>query len=333
MLGGPTLRGEGKKREMLMRGRVFDVDGEPAREFELVAKAYKSRLGRDTLSAKVEGSEFEVGVPIGRSHWIYVELAATAKNGSSRVFEGIGNRELREAATEGIDLRLAPTDRRVEVSVTHNGAQVANAHVNAEIGGDMLLHGKTDAKEKATFQLSEGEKLDQLTAWTDDFRIGGYSFGRKPRRDPFGAEFTIELDDCRDQTIRFLDADNSPVPDVSFELVLGTGKPNYNFAAVPSTFPHSRTRTDKNGEATCRWFPDWEMHGAYVEINDPRWAVAVRIAKRPRRATDVCLRQPARRPSVVPTNGPAAVVSEGDPQCSQRQVSGLHLRELRARQP
>ena len=276
LLGGPTLRGEGKHREMLLRGRVFDVDGDPARGFELVAKAYKSRLGRDALTAKVEGSEFEIWVPIGGSHWFYVELAATAKNGGSRVSDGIGNRELRQAATKGIDLRLVPTNRRVEVSVTHNGAQVANAHVNAELGGNMLLQSSTDAEGKATFQLSEGEKLAQLTAWTDDFRIGGYSFGRKPRRDPFGAEFTIELDNCRDQTVRFLDADNSPVPDVPFELVLGTGKPNYNFAAVPSTFPYCRMRTDKKGEATCRWFPDWETHGAYIEIIDPRWAVAVR---------------------------------------------------------
>jgi hypothetical protein len=276
LLTGPMLRGEGENLEMLLRGRVFDMEGKPAHEFELVAKAYKSHLGRDALPTSVDGNEFEVWVPIGGSHWFYVEIAATAQDGSSRAFEGIGNRELRQAAIEGLELRLAPTTRIVEVSVTHDEAPVANAHVNAALEGNLLLEIQTDASGKATFRLRDGEKLSQLTAWTDDFRIGGFSFHRKPYRDPLGNEFTIELDTCRDQTVRFLHAeDNSPVPSVPFELVIGTGQPNYNFAAVPATFPHCRMTTDEDGEATCRWFPDWETHGAYVEIIDPRWATAV----------------------------------------------------------
>ncbi|MEX2137857.1 MAG: M56 family metallopeptidase [Pirellulales bacterium] len=276
LLGGPTHRGEGNNREMLLRGRVFDVDGRPARGFELVATVYKSHLGREVLPATVEGSEFEVWVPISGSHWFNLGLTATAKNGSRRAVEGVENRELRQAAIEGIDLRLAPTNRTVKISVMHDGAPVANAHVNAELSPNMLLQSKTDARGKSTFRLREGEKLSQLTAWTDDFRIGGFSFSRKPRRDPLGTEFTIELDDCRDQTIRFLNAeDNSAVANVPFELVIGTGKPNYNFAAVPASFPHCRMTTDKDGEATCRWFPDWMTHGAYVEIIDPQWATAV----------------------------------------------------------
>ena len=276
LLGGPTLRGEGKNREMLLRGRVFDVDGKPAEGFELIATAYKSQLGRDVLPAIVVGHEFELWVPISGSDWFHLGLAATAKNGSSRAVKGVENRELRKAAIEGIDLRLVPTNRTVEISVTHDGAPVANANVNAQLPGHTLLQSKTDAKGKSTFRLCQGEQLRQLTAWTDDFRIGGFSFSRKPRRDPLGDEFTIELDDCRDQTIRFLNAeDQTPVANVQFELVMGTGKPNYNFAAVPGSFPHCRMTTDEDGEATCRWFPDWETHGAYVEIVDPRWAAAV----------------------------------------------------------
>ena len=55
---------------------------------------------------------------------------------------------------------------------------------------------------------------------------------------------------------------------------LATGEPNYNFAAVPDTFPHCRMKTDQKGEAVNRWFPDWKSHGAYVEIADQAWATA-----------------------------------------------------------
>ena len=33
--------------------------------------------------------------------------------------------------------------------------------------------------------------------------------------------------------------------------------------------------TDQAGEATFRWFPDWESHGAYVDLLHPDWATAV----------------------------------------------------------
>ena len=34
--------------------------------------------------------------------------------------------------------------------------------------------------------------------------------------------------------------------------------------------------TNEQGEATFHWFPDWEKHGSYVEINDPHWAKALK---------------------------------------------------------
>ena len=248
-----------------MAGRPADMNSSP--------HVYSGHVGRDVLPATVEGNEFEVWVPVGGSHWFRTQLVATADNGNRRAVKGMGQYELRKAALEGVDLRLTST-RSVEISVTHHGAPVASAHVSAQLSESLLPTTKTNGYGKATFRLREGEKLEQLTAWTDDYRIGGYSFIRKPHRDPAGDEFTIELDDCRDQTIRLLDAgDNSPVPNVPFELVIGT--PNFNFAAGPATFPHSRMTTDQQGEATFRWFPDWETHGVYVEIKDPRWATAV----------------------------------------------------------
>lgn len=276
LLRGPTLRGTGQDREMLIRGRVFDMGGEPARGFELVTKLYKDSLGPDVFPTRIEGSEFEVWMPIDGSHPPFLTFAATAKNGNSRAVEIIGGRELRQTAIEGIDLRLAPANRTVEISVTHNGIPVANAHVNAQLVSTMVLQSKTDSEGKTTFRLREDEDLQQLTAWTDDFRIGGHDFNRAPRRDPHGEQFTIELDDCREQKVRFLNAeDNSPVPNVRFNLVVSTGEPNFDFAAVPKTFPPCRMTTNEQGEATSRWFPDWASHWEYVDIIDPHWAKAL----------------------------------------------------------
>ena len=217
--------GRGGNARLLVRGRVLDVDGQPADGFSLVAKVYKSQLGRDVLKHRVENDTFEVWVPVGGSYWFHFEVAATSHDGKTRAVRGIGNRELRQAAIEGVTIQLAPVNREVTISVMHDGLPVANAHVSAELSTNLLLRSKTDANGKAVFQRSEDEKLRQLTAWTEDRRIGGFSFHRRPRRDPFGRFFTIDLDDCRDQTIRFIDAeDKSPVANVPFETRDWDGK-------------------------------------------------------------------------------------------------------------
>ena len=119
------------------------------------------------------------------------------------------------------------------------------------------------------FPLQYRDKLSQLTAWTNDFRIGGYSFHRDPPRDPSGSRFTIELEPCRPQIIRIInDEDKAPVPNLDFVLTVGTGAPNYQF---PGKTPGCEMKTNENGEAVYRWFPDWKTHGSYVELRDPRW--------------------------------------------------------------
>ena len=145
----------------------------------------------------------------------------------------------------------------------------------------LLLKSRTDANGETHFRLPVGEKLARLTAWTDDFRVGGYLFIRNPNRDPAGDAFYDRLNNCHDQTIRFLDADdNSPVPNLPFQLVIGTGWPNFDITTGPATFPHSRMTTDKQeGEAICRWFPSLETHRAFVEIIDPCWATPVENSK------------------------------------------------------
>lgn len=270
----PVMRGEGAGREMLLRGRVRDPSGSPARDFGVIV-SIKKEAGRQALPATVNGGQFEVWIPIAGSRWFYLEVSASTNDGRSRAFEGISNRELRTACIDGIDLQLASADREVEITVTKNDAPIPAAHVTAEIQGNSIRRGETNDTGTVTFRLLDDEKIRQITAWTDDYKIGGYLFKRKPRRDPLASKFIVELDDCRPQKFRLVhDEDDSPVPDVDFQLSIGTGPPNYNFAAIPDTFPHSLMTTNEQGEATFRWFPDWEKHKSYVEIIDPRWAKA-----------------------------------------------------------
>ena len=271
-----VVRGRGKDLEMSLRGFVLDKNGKPARDFD-VSIDVRGQFGRKKQNVSIKSHLFRSWIPVGTTDWFFVEISAQSKDGRQRAIRGLANRELRQATLDGIRLQLADADRQVSVTVKKDGQPTAGAHVMASTSRAAPIRGKTNADGIAEFALLADEKLSQLTAWTDDHRIGGYSFSRKPRRDPLGSVFEIELEHCRDQTVRFLHVDDqSPIANVAFDLTLGTGPPNYNFAGVPATFPHCRMKTDQNGDATCHWFPDWKTHGAYVEIKDPRWATAVR---------------------------------------------------------
>jgi len=270
-----ALRGTGQNREMLIRGRVFGTDGLSAQGYELLVNLKESPSGLHELSTMMEGSRFEVWVPVGGSGWSYLEVSASADGGRRRAFLGVPNWSLRQKAIDGIELRLAPTSRNVEVSVVKDGVPVEKAHVTCQLEGNLLLHAESDEDGRAVFHLMDGEGISRLSAWTDQFEVGGYQFNRQPRRDTRGGKFTIELDDCRDQRIRFVDVEiNAPVADVRFALTVGTGPPNYNFPGTPDTLPGCRMTTDEKGEATYRLFPNWKEHGSYVEIIDRRWAKA-----------------------------------------------------------
>ena len=227
----------------------------------------------EPLSPKVEGDNFEVWIPIGGSNWSYLELSAGTRDGKKRVFQGIANRSLPQAAIDGLQLNLTDANREVEVSVTKSGIAVAGAHVTAQLKGNLSLHAQTNAEGKATFRLLKDDQILQLTAWTDDFQLGGYDFSRKPYRDPLGQTFTVELENCRDQKIRFLHASDNARSDWSALCTNHRNRhPNYNFPGNSETLPHAKMTTNEKGEAVYRWFPDWKQYALEVPVLDPRWA-------------------------------------------------------------
>jgi hypothetical protein len=262
------LEGAGKDLRIRVKGEVLDESGAPANDCKLVV-TLKTRFGATDLPATIERNQFQVWAPVGAGGLYNVHLTATSADGRRVARESISRFQLRQAATDGLKLTIKPPERTVYVKVVDQGEPVPDAFVAAEILGGPPLTARTNGMGIARFPVRNRDSLSQLTAWTNDFRIGGYSFGRDPPRDPSGGKFTIELDPCRPQVIRLInDEDKAPVPDIAFVLTVGTGAPNYQFLGDT---PGCEMKTNDQGEAVYRWFPDWKTHGSYVALRDPDW--------------------------------------------------------------
>jgi Thioredoxin-like len=264
------LEGSGNDLRIKLGGAIRDGSGAPASGCTLTV-TLETEFARTNLPALIRGNLFQVWVPVGHPHWFNVELAAASADGRRTGRTNLSTFQLREAAIGGLELTVKPPERFLEVTVVDKGGPVRDAFVIADVGGAPFTS-KTDEKGVARFPLMKSDKLIRLTAWTNDFRIGGYYFNRKPPRDPSGAKFTIELDKCRPQVVRIIDvAKKAPIPDLDFALTVGTGPPDYQYVGQT---PDCEMRTNGKGEAVYRWFPDWKTQGSYVEIRDPHWAKA-----------------------------------------------------------
>lgn len=256
------LRGSGSDMQMRLRVTVLGPEGEAASDARLRVE-YDNGQVSERLSVKPEGNTFEFWVPVGRAEWFRVNLTATRSAQTLVARLTVPIHDLRQAAIDGLELQLERTERTVTVSVLHDEQPVAGAHVRAtlENQGEVLV--RADQDGMASVPLMNSDRIHQLTAWSEDFRFGGYSFHRDPPRDSAGDEFQVELEQCRQQRIRLIDsATGQPLPNLAFHLTVGTGPPNYQF---PGAMPDDNTlTTDSSGEAVCRWFPDWPQHYSYV---------------------------------------------------------------------
>jgi len=267
------LEGTGKDMQIRISGEVFDEDGNPAADCHVEA-LFGSKAGSRNLNAELEGHRYSFSIPVGTGGWFRVHVRATSGDGQKTAHKLIQTFELRQAAVRGVDLKLQPTQRSVLVNVLHKKTEVAEAIVSAELESGEVVESVTDDSGVATLRLMKSDRIHQLTARTSDFRVGGFAFHRDPPRDPAGADFTIELDKCRSQKIRLVNVeDGTPIPGLEFAFIVGTGPPNYQFHGKT---PDSVLTSGQNGEAVYRWFPNWEQHGSYAEISDPRW---VRVGK------------------------------------------------------
>jgi Thioredoxin-like len=264
------LEGAGNELRIKLGGAIRDETGAPAKGCKLTV-TFRTQFTSTNLPVLIKGNLFQVWVPVGRPGWFYFDLAAASADGRRLARTGLNSFQLREAAIEGLELTVKPPERFLAVTVVEKSSPVRDAFVIAEVGGATFT-GKTNDKGVARFPLMNRDKLIRLTAWTDDFKIGGYHFNRKPPRDPAGSQFTIELEKCRSQLIRVVnDVAKTPIPNLDFVLIVGTGPSDYQYVGQT---PGCEMRTNGKGEAGYRWFPDWKSHGSYIEFGDPRWVKA-----------------------------------------------------------
>jgi hypothetical protein len=265
------LGGVGKELRIRISGTIVDKTA-PTADCKLTV-TLKTEFTRSNLPLVLERNRFQAWVPVGEGGWFVVYVKAVSADGRRVASRDVSGFQLRQAAVDGIELIVKPPERVLEVTVVDRGRPVGDAFVAAEVGG-ALFTSKTDGLGVVRIALMNRDRLNQLTAWTDDFRVGGYSFYRDPPRDPAGSKFTIELDRCRPQVIRVINAETkAPVANLPFVLTVGTGPPNYQFLGET---PARDMRTNDKGEAVYRWFPEWKTQGSYVELPDPRWIKAAR---------------------------------------------------------
>jgi hypothetical protein len=245
------LEGTGNEVRIKLGGAIRDDTGAAAKDCKLTV-TFKTQFASADLPVLLKGNLFQVWVPVGRPGWFYVNLTAASADGRRVARTGLDSFQLRETVVE-------------------KSRPVRDAFVIAEVGGATFT-GKTNDKGVASFPLMNRDKLIRLTAWTNDFKIGGYYFNRKPPRDPGGSQFTIELEKCRSQLVRLINAETqAPLPNLDFVLTVGTGPPDYQYVGQT---PECEMRTNGKGEAVYRWFPDWKSHGSYIEVGNPRWVKA-----------------------------------------------------------
>ncbi|HEX2475493.1 MAG TPA: thioredoxin family protein, partial [Lacipirellulaceae bacterium] len=261
------LRGSGANLEICLKGEVFQFDGRPAGEIQ-ISGTMNSLASTRKLEPKIDGNRFEVWMPVNQERWYSMWLKAASTNTEGVAYKQLNAYELRQAAIDGLRLTLQSPSRHVLVKVIEGGRPVADANVKAELGFGAELRSRTGADGTCRIDLLPEQKLDKLTAWTDDHRVGGFSFNRTPTRDPDAGEHVIELSKCHDQKLRFIAEDGAPVAGIDFVIQMATASPDYNFIG---TNEHSRLTTDAAGEVVYHWFPDWEKHHFYPDLDTTEW--------------------------------------------------------------
>jgi hypothetical protein len=247
----------------------LDAEGRPATNVQVDGNL-NATLVAQPLHASIDGHRFEVWIPVNQPHSIW--LRASSTQGDGVAYEMLNAYQLRQAAIDGLMLTLESPTRHVAINVTDQGQPVSGAHVKASLGFGIEVQATTGADGIARLALLPQQDLSNsnLTAWTDDHRVGGFTFSRRPPRDPNLDQYTVQLSKCRDQKVRFVAENGSPVSGVRFQIQIATPSPYYNYIG---TTDHSVLVTNAAGEAVYRWFPDWDQVHYYAGIDDEVWLI------------------------------------------------------------
>ena len=263
------LRGSGKDLQIRFHGIVLDSNGQPATDLN-IACGTNSTYSVPTLQPTRQGNHFEIWLPVNTANQYSLWLRAASAANKQVAYKQLNAYELRQAAIDGVELKLqAPTSHK-RFLIQDQGHPVADATVKIELGYGIELRTASDTEGIAQFELLADQEISHVTAWTSDFRIGGFSFSRQPTHDPNDDEFVVDLTKCRNQRMRFVDHDGAPVPGIEFNLQVATAPPNYNYLGANE---NSRLQTDQSGEVLYRWFPDWKDQYFYADLFTPGWVL------------------------------------------------------------
>ena len=261
------LRGTGDSLELRFSGEVLNDNGQPMTDFTIACQVRVTNNDLQTMDVKVDGSRFETWVP-ARMQPYFLLIHVASKDERFAAFEGISSQQFRQVAMNGLQIKLnKQRSRVVKVKAEYQGKAIPGAHVQAGFVDSSRTVAKANKDGIAELRMLADQELSQLTAWTDDFKMGGFGFSRRPTRDPAAAEFSVELSQCVDKKLRVVDETGAPVANFEFVLLMAT-LPTYNYIG---TNENSRLTTDANGEVIYRWFPDWEERYCYITANSKTW--------------------------------------------------------------
>lgn len=261
------IRGSGDTLEMRLRGKIHDKDGQSVQAATVrISIKYNDQV-LATLTPDVIDGGFEVWLPVNKHRWYSIVIDAACQGGS-RAHETIVRNQLRDRVLNGVTLQAERPSRRVKFTLQHAGKRVAKANVRVRLDSGVELSAVADDDGVAEFTLMSHETIWAVTGWSQNERVGGYQFSRKPTRDPTAASHTIELFQCRPCPITVKDTEGQPVPGVKLHLNVATAPPEYNFIGAPDGV---HLITDEQGVAVYPYFPQIDAPFTYVDLHDEGW--------------------------------------------------------------
>ena len=262
------LTGQGKDLAFRISGSVYDQTGTAVSD----AKVYFTLNMSDQKiprQAEIDDRQFRFDVPAA-GNWHTVSVFAIDSTGFRHAARIIRPEQIRSIARDGLKLNLKPAKRELKFQAVYKGQPVSDANIFLRLSSGCRLNAKTDSKGFAKFRCLPDLTLYQVTAWKEKQLIGGYSFRRKPERDPLQDDHKVELSTTRKQQIVFVDEQDRPVGNLRFRLNVGTPAPLYNFMATDEQF---EDETDAGGKATIAWFPDWPKASLSLFIPGGKWVM------------------------------------------------------------
>lgn len=255
------LTGEGRDLRMRLRGAIVDQEGHPQADCTIQCVLESAHV-EQSLSVDKVGNTFETWIPVNTADWYRFSINVSTEDGRLQAVKTLSCAQFRSAAIDGLTLVVEPATRLVEIAAVFDGKPAPGATVRMRTKNS-LHEQATGPDAVARFSLLPRDQLLSVMAWTNDYKVGGYSFFSKPQRDAASNNHEIQLHTCRDQRIRLTDIDGKPAAGVEFRLNIATPQPEVNYIGIND---NSKLVTDNNGEAVYKWFPDWPDHFFYLEV-------------------------------------------------------------------